>query len=82
MHYAGPVETLLPGSERVAFGLKWNITWIWHFLISYTKLFVSKEIREVIAAQEERLPILLGIAGDCGDAARLERGNCQDKGWE
>lgn len=29
-------------AHGIAFGLKWNITWIWHFLISYTKLFVSK----------------------------------------
>lgn len=28
--------------HHVTFGLKWNITWIWHFLISYTKLSVSK----------------------------------------
>lgn len=34
----------------------------------------------VIAALEERLPILLGIADGCGDEARLEHGNCRDRG--
>lgn len=58
--------------------MKYNLNLTFSNILHQT--FCFKEIVEVIGAQEERLPILLGIAGDCGDKARLEHGNCKDKG--
>lgn len=59
--------------------MKYNLSLTYPNTLHQT-FFCFKEIAVVIAAAEERLPILLGIAGDCGDEARLEPGNCKDKG--